>query len=183
MAWVGRRERRYTIGMTDGYISSDRVSGDPCDSDSSTIEHALARNFYRLSKRVSSPAQDPQVPDPVQVWVIGKENWISSVSANNELFRRIHEDENRNDYRMVVIGIGWPGNSPYLGDWGEWLRTAGMTHRKRHRSPKNFHGCGGHLLGMMLDAYHEDGESPSIVLDRFGVPFTFYGDEGNSCDV
>ena len=178
MAWAGRANQHYGLMMTDGYISPSQIVLPPCSSNALSVEQAMAQHLFRLHKRPRSPPHIAR-PDPLHVWVVGTDNWLDQVLNGDSLFRGIHENELNPNYRMIILGMGWPENGSYFGDSGGWLRQAGMTKKKKHTDLSRFRYHSDILLDLMFDNYREDRTAPSIVLDRFEVPYTFYGDEPN----
>ena len=143
----------------------------------------MARHLYRLMNLTFSPARtDLKAPDAAYVWVIGDDDWLRTPSAHTELFRRMHEGEGRDDYRITITGAEWTEGPPGYIDWPSWYYQAGMAHRKRHRDKGGFLTCGELLLDMMLDTADGEHAPSSRVLDRFGVPYTFYGRGPNRRD-
>ena len=138
----------------------------------------MAKHFYQLNTKPRGPPGRRYVPDPVHVWMIGNDGWLNQPAAQTGLFRDIHEGEKADDYRIFIVGSGWPDEC-YVGNWNGWLWQAGMKKKKRHSNQRKFEQCGEILLDSMSDHYQDTHEAPSAVLDGFGVPYAFCGGQGN----
>ena len=178
MAWAQRIDPHYGMMMTDGYISSSDMAEASRGSHSKSVEVTMAKHFFQLNTKPRGPPGRRYVPSPLHVWVIGNDVWLNQPAAQTGLFQNIHEGVKDENYRMVVVGSGWPAGC-YVGDWKGWLWQAGMRKKKRHFKQNKCKEYGGILLELMFDHYHEKREAPSVVLDRFGVPYAFYGDKGS----
>jgi len=177
MTWIRKNDPHYGMIMTDGYISPSAVVRSLQESYSKNAELAIAKHFYRLNKRPRGPPGQRDVPNPLHIWVIGKKGWLNQPASQTDIFQKIHEGEQDDNYRMFIVGSGWPKGG-YIGFCQDWLWKAGMRKKKRHSRQRDFMECGGVLLDLMFEEYHEEQKVPSVVLGRFGVPYTFYGDEG-----
>ncbi len=178
MAWARRNDPHYGMMLTDGYISPSDVAGASHGSHRKSSEEAMAEHFVQLNRIPRGPPGKRYVPDPLHMWIIGSNEWLNQPAAQTTLFQNIHEGEEDENYRIVVVGSGWPDGF-YVGNWKDWLWQAGMKKKKRHSNQRKFKESGGAILELMFDHYHQEREVPSAVLDRFGVPYTFYGDKGS----
>lgn len=138
----------------------------------------MATHLLRLHKTNLSYPHAPS-PHPVHVWVIGNDKWLAAGASDSKLLQRIHEDEQDPHYRIVIVGAGWPEHAPYAGNAVSWLRQAGMIKKKRHANTKSFHEHGELLLDLMFEHYREMRCPPSAVLDHFGLPYAFCGDQSS----
>lgn len=137
----------------------------------------MAKHLSRLANQVYEPRDGGEMrpPDPIHVWVIGRDSWWENVA---EPIRSIREGESDPAYRIVVVGEGLSSIRHHLPDWSNWIYLAGMRKKKRHADLARFRAAAGTLLGVMHDHYDETSQPPTSVLEALDVPVAFVGGSG-----
>lgn len=165
----------YYVTLMDGYVSVPARQRKKLQSSQTTFEQMMATNLYRFGKRLDAP---PQLitgrPNPLHIWVIGREGWLEQAP---ELIRLISEDDKDASYRVVIYGARDPQESPiWMVRWPRWLRRAGMMQRKKHKNLNQFRSAGRTLLEVMHKDYEATHEPPTHILEEMGLPCAFHGD-------
>lgn len=167
--------------LTDGYVESGEAAakkeGGP------RLEERMASHLYSLAKQLRyvryKAAQIPHVPEPVHIWILGKEGWTREKGTG--LAPALRSDEADN-YRVMIAGIG-PAKSgdPSLVSFRSWTKQAGMVRKKPHKGD-SYHAFKSASLALLeqMHSHYTRGCNPGEVLDSLGVPYAFCGDEKTS---
>jgi hypothetical protein len=178
MTWAYEDHPHYRMALTDGYISSVEIFGNPDKVSEEKPEMKMAEKFYSDNTLPGQSRRHGNI-SILHVWVIGEKGWLDQAPAQTEILQRIHESDSDNNYRLFIVGFGW-SDRYYRSDWHHCLRTSGMVGKKKHAHETRFKDAGRLLLELMADEYDSTRKAPSAVLDRFGIPYSFQGTDGRS---
>lgn len=166
-------DESYIVKLIDGFVTPNLSKRGRYANRAQSYESIMAEHLYELCKYHGTGR--PQVPDHVDVWIVGAKGWQRDLP---ELFRSFADRPPHNSYRVVIAGYSLGSLfGKYLPSWSAWTYQAGMTRKQRHKSHTRYRQAATPLLRLMK-RYHDrvHGQPPSPILTHLGVPFEYFGD-------